>query len=176
MALQLGASYVARSFSGDKTQLVPLIKAAIQHRGAAFIDVISPCVAFNNNPESTKSFDYVRAHNDAVNQLDFMEPRPAITADYAPGTLERVVQHDGSVLHLRKLALDYDPCDRISAMTYLQQRHAAGEIVTGLLFVEADHGDLHEFLDTVEAPLNALGENELCPGPEILDRYNAAHR
>jgi 2-oxoglutarate ferredoxin oxidoreductase subunit beta len=155
---------------------VPLIKAAIQHKGAAFIDVISPCVAFNNNPESTKSFDYVRAHNDAVNQLDFMEPRQAITANYAPGTVESVAQHDGSILHLRKLALDYDPCDRISAMTYLQQRHAAGEIVTGLLFVEADHGDLHEFLDTVEAPLNALDEGELCPGPEILDRYNAAHR
>jgi 2-oxoglutarate ferredoxin oxidoreductase subunit beta len=176
MALQLGASYVARSFSGDKTQLVPLIKAAIQHRGAAFIDVISPCVAFNNNPESTKSFDYVRAHNEAVNQLDLMVARQAITADYAPGTVETVVQHDGSVLNLRKLALDYDPRDRISAMTYLQQRHAAGEVVTGLLFVEADHGDLHEFLDTVEAPLNALGEAELCPGPEILDRYNAAHR
>jgi 2-oxoglutarate ferredoxin oxidoreductase subunit beta len=176
MALQLGASYVARSFSGDKTQLVPLIKAAIQHKGAAFIDVISPCVAFNNNPESTKSFDYVRAHNEAVNQLDLMVARQAITADYAPGTVETVVQHDGSVLHLRKLALDYDPRDRISAMTYLQQRHAAGEVVTGLLFVEADHGDLHEFLDTVEMPLNALGEAELCPGEESLDRYNAAHR
>src|SRR3981081_978342 len=123
LALQLGASYVARSFSGDKTQLVPLIKAAIQHRGAAFIDVISPCVAFNNNPESTKSFDSARAHNGAVNQLDLMVARQAITADYAPGTVETVVQHDGSVLNLRKLALDYDPRDRISAMTYLQQSH-----------------------------------------------------
>jgi 2-oxoglutarate ferredoxin oxidoreductase subunit beta len=176
LALQLGASYVARSFSGDKTQLVPLIKAAIQHKGAAFIDVISPCVAFNNNPESTKSFDYVRAHNEAVNQLDLMVEREAITADYAPGTVETVVQHDGSMLRLRKLALDYDPCDRISALTYLQQRHAAGEVVTGLLFVEADHGDLHAFLDTVESPLNGLGEAELCPGPDILARYNAAHR
>src|ERR687884_658649 len=93
LALQLGASYVGRSFSGDKTQLVPLIKAAIQHKGAAFIDVISPCVAFNNNPESTKSFDYVRAHNEAVNQLDFMVARQAITANYAPGSVESVVQH-----------------------------------------------------------------------------------
>src|SRR5258705_5290508 len=106
LALQLGASFVARSFSGDKAQLVPLIKGAFKHRGAAFIDVVSPCVAFNNNPESTKSFDYVRAHNEAVNQLDFMEPRQAITANYAPGTVESVAQHDGSVLHLRKLALD----------------------------------------------------------------------
>jgi 2-oxoglutarate/2-oxoacid ferredoxin oxidoreductase subunit beta len=176
MALQLGASFVARSFSGDKAQLVPLIKAAIQHKGAAFIDVISPCVAFNNHAGSTKSFDYVREHNEAVNQLDYMVEREAITADYAPGTVETVVQHDGSVLRLHKLATDYDPTDRISALTYLQRRHADGEIVTGLLFVEEDHGDLHEFLETVETPLNALGEAELCPGPDYLDRYNAAHR
>jgi 2-oxoglutarate ferredoxin oxidoreductase subunit beta len=176
LALQLGASFVARSFSGDKAQLVPLIKAAIEHNGAAFIDVISPCVAFNNNPESTKSFDYVRAHNEAVNRLDMILERDEITADYAPGTVETVVQHDGSVLRLRKLAVDYDPYDRISALTYLQQRHALGEVVTGLLFVEPDHGDLHEFLDTVETPLNRLGEAELCPGTEILARFNAAHR
>jgi 2-oxoglutarate/2-oxoacid ferredoxin oxidoreductase subunit beta len=176
MALQLGASFVARSFSGDKTQLVPLIKAAIQHKGAAFIDVISPCVAFNNHPGSTKSFDYVRDHNEAVNQLDYMIEREAITADYAPGTVETVVQHDGSVLRLHKLATDYDPTDRISALTYLQRRHADGEVVTGLLFVEEDHGDLHEFLETVETPLNALSEGELCPGGDYLERYNAAHR
>src|SRR5436309_7736654 len=100
MALQLGATFVARSFSGDKTQLVPLIKAAIEHEGAAFIDCISPCVAFNNHTGSTKSFDYVRAHNEAVNQLDYMVERAAITADYAPGTVETVVQHDGSMLRL----------------------------------------------------------------------------
>ncbi len=176
LALQLGASYVARSFSGDKHQLVPLIKGAIEHEGAAFIDVVSPCVAFNNNPESTKSYEYVRAHNEAVNSLDFMVGREAITADYAPGTVETVVQHDGSILRLHKLAPDYDPHDRVEAMTYLQQRHAAGEVVTGLLHVEQDHGDLHQFLETVDAPLNALGEAELCPGTDILARYNAAHR
>jgi 2-oxoglutarate ferredoxin oxidoreductase subunit beta len=176
MALQLGASLVARSFSGDKTQLVPLIKAAIQHQGAAFIDVISPCVAFNNHPGSTKSFEYVRAHNEAVNQLDYMIEREPITADYAPGTLETVVQHDGSMLRLRKLDADYDATDRISALTHLQQRHAAGEVVTGLLFVEPDHGELHDFLNTVEAPLNELDEAVLCPGMDILAKYNAAHR
>ena len=176
LALQLGATFVARSFSGDKAQLVPLIKGAIEHRGAAFIDVISPCVAFNNNPESTKSFDYVRAHNEAVNRLDVILERDEITADYEPGTVETVVQHDGSILRLRKLAIDYDPYDRISALTYLQQRHALGEVVTGLLFVEPDPGDMHEFLDTVETPLNRLGEAELCPGTEILARFNAAHR
>src|SRR5690348_6012514 len=176
IALQVGASFVARSFSGDKSQLVPLIKAAIQHKGAAFIDVVSPCVAFNNHPGSTKSFEYVRAHNEAVNQLDYMIEREPITADYAPGELETVVQHDGLMLRLRKLAADYDPRDRISALTHLQQRHAAGEVVTGLLFVEPDHGELHDFLNTVEAPLNALDEAALCPGPEILAQYNNAHR
>ena len=176
LALQLAASFVARSFSGDKVQLVPLIKAAIQHKGAAFIDVVSPCVAFNNHPGSTMSFEYVRAHNDAVNRLDFIVERQEITADYAPGTVETVVQHDGSVLQLRKLAPDYDPCDRVSALTYLQQRHVLGEVVTGLLFVEPDHGDLHEFLETVETPLNELDEAALCPGDTALAQFNAAHR
>src|SRR5262249_24399916 len=108
--------------------------------------------------------------------LDFMVEREAITADYAPGTVETVVQHNGSLLRLHKLAADYDPHDRISALTYLQQRHAAGEVVTGLLYVDADPGDLHHFLATVEPPLNALGETELCPGLDILEKYNAAHR
>jgi 2-oxoglutarate ferredoxin oxidoreductase subunit beta len=176
LALQLGASYVARSFSGDKNQLVPLIKGAIEHEGAAFIDVVSPCVAFNNNPESTKSYEYVRGHNEAVNKLDFMISREEITADYAPGTAVNVVQHDGSMLRLLKLAEDYDPTDRLAAMDYLARHHSSGEVVTGLLYVEEDHGDLHRFLDTVEAPLNALDEPALCPGPDILTRYNSAHR
>jgi 2-oxoglutarate/2-oxoacid ferredoxin oxidoreductase subunit beta len=176
LALELGASFVGRSFSGDKQQLVPLIRAAIEHRGAAFIDVVSPCVAFNNNPESTKSFDYVRAHNEAINRLDVILEREEITADYAPGTVETVVQHDGSLLRLRKLAPDYDPHDRISALAHLQQRHAAGEIVTGLLFVEPEAVDLHDLLNTVETPLNGLGEAELCPGPAGLSEFNAAHR
>src|SRR5581483_4870936 len=108
MALQLGATFVARSFSGDKTQLVPLIEAAIMHRGAAFIDCISPCVAFNNHLGSTKSFDYVREHNEAVNQLDVITPRAPIAVDYAAGAVEEIEQHDGTVLRLRKLAADYD--------------------------------------------------------------------
>src|SRR5579871_6473476 len=116
MALLLGASFVARGFSGDKQQLVPLIKAAIRHRGAAFIDCISPCVAFNNHPGSTKSFDYVREHNEAVNAVDWIEAAREITVDYEPGSVEEVEQHDGSVLRLRKLAANYDPHDRIAAM------------------------------------------------------------
>jgi len=176
LALMLGATFVARSFSGDKRQLVPLIKAAIEHRGAAFLDVISPCVAFNNHPGSTKSYDYVRAHNAAVNRLDFIEGREEITADYAPGEVAEVKQHDGSVLRLRKLAPDYDPTDRIKAMTYLQERAAAGEVVTGLLYVQPDSAELHDYLNTVETPLNRLTERELCPGAVMLDRVNASLR
>src|SRR6266481_807830 len=174
LALQLGATFVARSFSGDKTQLVPLIKAAITHKGAAFLDVVSPCVAFNNHAGSTKSYDYVREHNEAVNRLDFIEGREEITADYAAGELIDVTQHDGSVIKLRKLAPDYDPTNRIKVMNYLQERAAAGEVVTGLLYVDPDSGDLHEYLSTVEAPLNQLGEGELCPGSVALDRLNAS--
>ena len=176
MALLLGATYVARSFSGDKKQLVPLISAAIQHRGAAFIDVVSPCVAFNNHPGSTKSYDYVREHNEAVNRLDFIEGRDEITAEYAPGQVVEVAQHDGALLRLRKLAPDYDPTDRIKVMKYLQERAAAGEVVTGLLYLDPASSDLHEHLNTVEAPLNQLAERELCPGSVMLDRINAALR
>jgi 2-oxoglutarate/2-oxoacid ferredoxin oxidoreductase subunit beta len=176
LAMELGATYVARSFSGDKAQLVPIIKGAILHRGAAFIDCISPCVAFNNHAGSTKSFDYVREHNEAVNQLDVMLPRESITADYAPGTVEEVTQHDGSVLKLRKLAADYDVHDRIAAMNFLQERKAAGEIVTGVLHIDADPEDLHAHLGTVEQPFNRLGEKELCPGSSALEQFNAQHR
>jgi 2-oxoglutarate/2-oxoacid ferredoxin oxidoreductase subunit beta len=176
MALQLGASFVGRSFSGDKAQLVPLIKAALEHRGAAFIDCISPCVTFNNHLGSTKSFDYVRTHNEVVNYLDFMTPREPILIDYAPGSVEVVEQHDGSKLLLRKLSADYDPHDRLGAMTYLQARAAEGEIVTGLLYVDRDPEDLHVHLDTVDVPLNALGEAELCPGSGELEKINASLR
>jgi len=176
MALLLGATYVARSFSGDKKQLVPLIKGAIEHRGAAFIDVISPCVAFNNHPGSTKSYDYVRQHNEAVNRLDVIEGREEITADYQPGEVVTVRQHDGSILRLRKLAAEYDPTDRVRVMNYLQERSAQGEVVTGLLYVKADSADLHDHLNTVATPLNQLTERELCPGNVALERINAALR
>src|SRR5690349_22921370 len=124
IALQLGASFVGRSFSGDKQPLVPLIKGAIEHPGAAFIDVISPCVAFNNHAGSTKSFDYVREHNEAVNRLDVITGRAPIKLDQAPGTVQVVEQHDGSRLVLRKLNADYDVSDRLAAMSFLQN-HAA---------------------------------------------------
>ena len=172
LSLQLGASFVARSFSGDRAQLVPIIKAAIQHHGAAFIDCISPCVAFNNHEGSTKSFDYVREHNEAVNRLDLIPEREEITADYAPGTVEEIVQPNGARLRLRKLAADYDPHDRVAAMTYLQERHAAGEIVTGVVYLETEPTDLHDYLNTVDKPLNQLADADLCPGVEALMRFN----
>jgi 2-oxoglutarate/2-oxoacid ferredoxin oxidoreductase subunit beta len=176
MALQLGATFVARSFSGDKTQLVPLVKAALRHKGAAFIDCISPCVQFNNHEGSTKSFDYVREHNEAVNRLDFISDREEILASYPPGSVEVVAQHDGSLLKLRKLADGYDPHDRISALGFLQQHTAAGEIVTGLLYVDPDAEDLHDHLDTVATPLTAMSDAELCPGSAALAKLNASLR
>jgi 2-oxoglutarate ferredoxin oxidoreductase subunit beta len=173
LALQLGASYVARSFSGDKEQLIPLMKGALRHRGAAFIDVISPCVAFNNHAGSTKSYDYVRAHNEAVNRLDFMPNRDAITAMYAPGEVIEVQQHDGSVLRLRKLAAGYDAGDRLAAMSHIATHESRGEILTGLLYVNASAQDLHEHLNTVDEPLNRLGDAQLCPGSAALMAINA---
>ena len=176
LALQLGATYVGRSFSGDKHQLVPLIKGAIAHRGAAFLDVISPCVAFNNHAGSTKSYEYVRAHNDAVNRLDVIPAREEIAVDYAAGELVEIEQQDGSVLRLRKLDAGYDPRDRIGAMNIVQQRQAKGEVVTGLLYVEAESEDLHAHLKTDARPFNALGVRELSPGTSVLDKINASLR
>ena len=176
MALQLGATYVGRGFSGDKHQLVPLIKGALSHRGAAFLDVISPCVAFNNHAGSTKSYDYVREHNDAVNQLDVILPRAEIAVDYLAGNTIAVEQHDGTVLRLHKLDDGYDPRDRIAAMNLIQQRQARGEVVTGLLYVDAAADDLHGHLNTAATPLNAMGADELNPGAAALDRINASLR
>ncbi|GMV01049.1 MAG: 2-oxoacid:ferredoxin oxidoreductase subunit beta [Burkholderiaceae bacterium] len=176
LALQLGATYVARGFSGDKAQLVPLLEGALAHRGAAFIDVISPCVAFNNHAGSTRSYDHVREHNEALNRIDVIPGRSEITADCPPGESVDVVQHDGSVLRLRRLATDFDPTDRIGAMNQVMARQAMGEIVTGLLFVDAAAGDLHERLGTPETAMNRLDEVALCPGSAMLERINAALR
>ncbi len=176
MALQLGATFVARAFSGDKAQLVPLIKAGLAHRGAAFIDVISPCVAFNNHEGSTRSYDHVREHNEAVNRIDFMPRRREITVEYAEGQVVEVTQHDGSVLRLRKLHAMYDPTDRNAAMAHIHERQGMGEIVTGLLYVDPNPEDLHQHLNTVDTPFNRLGEAELCPGSGALDAINASLR
>ena len=176
LAMQLGASFVARSFSGDKAQLVPLIQAAMQHGGADFIDVISPCVTFNNHAGSTRSYDWVREHNEAVSRIDLILGRQEITVDYAPGEVIDVEQHDGTILRLKKLHADYDPTDRVAAMAYMQGHAAKGELVTGLLYLEAEAGDLHAAQNTSARPLNSLGTAELCPGVAALDKLNAGWR
>ena len=176
IALQLGASYVARSFSGDKEQLVPLIKGAMTHGGAAFIDVISPCVTFNNHGGSTKSYDYVRQHNEAVSRIDYMTPGEEITAEYSPGEVIDVPHQGGTFLRLRKLHPDYDPTDRYAALAYMHQHAARGEVVTGLLYLDPLATDLHLALNTCRIPLHALDESSLCPGSAALKAINAALR
>ena len=176
IALQLGATFVGRSFSGDKDQLVPLIKAALAHPGAAFLDVVSPCVAFNNHPGSTKSYDYVREHNEAVNRIDFMPRQSEITAQYAPGEVTEIAQPDGSMMRLRKIASDYDATNRLAAMSFIQTHQARGEVVTGLLYVDPDADDLHGFLETSDKPFNSMSDEELIPGSAALEKLNASLR
>ena len=176
MALQIGATFVARSFSGDKDQLVPLLKAGLMHKGFAFIDVISPCVAFNNHDGSTKSYDYVRDHNDKVVFADYVAPAKEITLDYKPGERRQLRMPDGSLINLNKLAPDYDPTDRLQALHYVQEHSQRGEVVTGLLYVDPEAGDTHDILGTVDRPLNELDVAELCPGHAALAKVNAGFR
>ena len=175
-ALSIGATFVARSFSGDKKQLVPLIKAGLMHQGFAFIDVVSPCVAFNNHEGSTKSYEYVRGHHGEVVAADFILPQEEITADYEPGTREEVAMPDGSTLRLNKLAEDYDPHDLVRTLAYVNRHRLAGEVITGLLYLDPEAQDCHEILNTVDMPLNALAEADLCPGSEALESINESFR
>ena len=173
LAIELGATFVAQSFSGDKTQLVPLIKAAMKHPGFAFINVISPCVTFNNNTGSTKAYDYVREHMEATATIDFVPEMSEITADYEKGTMKKVKMHDGSLLNLHKLAQDWDPLNRQSAMNAVLNAKAKNEILTGLLYMDPECQDLHKMIQTSDIPLNTLGKDVLCPGSEILKDINA---
>jgi len=176
MAVQLGAGFVARSFSGDKRQLIPLIKAAISYRGFAFIDVISPCVTFNNHATATKSYEYVRQHNHALGRLDFIEEKEEITADYEEGTATRIEMHDGSHLNLYKLDGAHDPRDSDAAIQMIRKSAARGEVATGLLYVNEHQADLHDVLGTDDRALNALPMTELCPGSKALSGINARLR
>lgn len=173
MALDLGATFVARSFSGDKEQLVPLIKAALSHRGFAFIDVVSPCVTFNNTTASTKSYDFVREHIESTGKLDFVPMKEEITTEYEPGSTREVTMHDGSVMHFLKLAQDFDPIDRDATHQALRSAREKGEILTGLLYVDPDSQELHEVIKTSQKPLRDLRESELCPGQKALGVINA---
>jgi 2-oxoglutarate ferredoxin oxidoreductase subunit beta len=176
LALTLGATFVARSFSGDKAQLVPILKAGLTHRGFAFIDVISPCVTFNDHEGSTKSYAHTREKNVEVVQADFVLPTSAITTAYAPGSVSSVTLHDGSVVRLRKVDEDYNPIDRDIAYSYIRERQTAGEIVTGLLYLSPDSSDVHEQNNTVETPLAQLPYDELCPGSAELEKLQRGFR
>lgn len=176
LAIELGATFVAQSFSGDKEQLVPLLKAAMHHNGFAFLNVISPCVTFNNNPGSTKSYDYVREHVEATATMDFVPMMREITTNYESGSVNDLVMHDGSKIRLHKLAKDWDPLDRFSAINAVQRAKRDGEILTGLLYINEDSTDLHSVLKTSGRPLNSLSEAELCPGSEALAALNRSLR
>ena len=169
LALTLGATFVARSFSGDKAQLVPLLKAGIQHHGFAIIDVISPCVTFNDHEGSTKSYKYTRDHLTVVTEADYVHPMAEITASYEPGTATEVRMHDGSTMRFRKLAEDFDPSDRGTAYAYISESLAKGEILTGLLYRQEGAPDMHGVSGTVEAPLVRLPYEDLCPGSGALE-------
>ncbi len=172
LAIELGATFVAQSFSGDKSQLVPLIKAAMNHPGFAFINVISPCVTFNNNPGSTKSYDFVREHMEATSTFDFVPEMAEITASYSEGSQKSVKLHDGTFLQFQKLAQDWDPEDRISAINAAQTAKLKNEILTGLLYIDPEPIDLHAMINTSLRPLNSLTKEDLCPGSAVLKSIN----
>ena len=174
LALELGATFVARSFSGDKSQLIPLIKVAMAHKGFALIDVVSPCVTFNNNTGSTKSYDYVREHMEAVGTFDYAPYEKEITVDYDDKV--EVEMHDGSKILLNKLSKDWDPFSRFSAVNRLYKAKAEGDILTGLIYIDEKSHDLHDMIGTVKQPLNTLTEKELCPGNAVLESINQDHR
>lgn len=168
VALSLGASFVARAFSGDKEQLVPILKAGLRHDGFAFVDVISPCVTFNDHRGSTKSYAHTREHMHEVIETDFVPLRAEIKADYPKGSVKAVTMHDGSVVNLRKVDADYDPSDRHSVIDHVWAAAKKGEIATGLLFMEETNQDMHGFANTVEQPLVDIPYSDLCPGRASL--------
>jgi 2-oxoglutarate/2-oxoacid ferredoxin oxidoreductase subunit beta len=169
LALSLGATFVARSFSGDKAQLVPLLKAGLTHRGFALIDVISPCVTFNDHEGSTKAYRFTREHNVEVTRADFVPLRKEIRTDYAEGATTSVTMHDGSVVRFSKVAPDYNPRDRQAAYSYLQSRQKLGEVPTGLLYIDDQTPEMHAINNTTDQPLTELPFDKLCPGSAALD-------
>lgn len=175
LAILQGASFVARSFSGDKHQLEPLIRAAMAHNGFAFIDVISPCVTFNNHVGSTKSYSETREHLDPM-PLDFVPMREEIRAHYDEGTSHNVTLHDGSVIHLHKADSSYETHDQFGALNAIQSAHETKRILTGLLFLNPNSKDLNTNLDLATRPLNELEKDELCPGSKVLNSINEGLR
>lgn len=174
-ALSLGATYIARGFSGDKEQLVPLIKGALMHKGFALVDVVSPCVTFNDHEGSTKSYAHTREHFHDVVYADFIQPSAEITAAYEAGSTMPIKMHDGSKVMLRKIDEEYDPTSRAISFKYLRERYNAGEIITGLLYINDLRKEMHELMNNIDTPLSQLPLETLHPGKKelrkLLQRY-----
>ncbi|WP_206483902.1 2-oxoacid:ferredoxin oxidoreductase subunit beta [Thalassotalea sp. G2M2-11] len=175
-ALQLGASFVARSFSGDKKQLVPLIKAALSHQGFAFIDIISPCVTFNNHTSSTRSYDYVHEHITTGAVADFVPVKKEITCGVGDGKNEDICLHDGSIMRIHKLDADYQTTDAMKAISDIEQHKQKGEILTGLFYLDPTSSNFHDINNTNDTPLNQLSQDALCPGSRVLSGINDSFR
>jgi 2-oxoglutarate/2-oxoacid ferredoxin oxidoreductase subunit beta len=169
LAIELGATYVARSFSGDKKQLLALLKGALAHNGTSMLDVISPCVTFNDHEGSTKSYSYVKDHDAPLEEVSFIPFFEEIAVDYDPGTATDITLHDGSHLLLRKLGMDYDPTNKTEALRVLTEAHDKGEIVTGLFYVETNRPNFIDLLNIVDEPLATLPESKVRPPKEVLD-------
>ena len=175
MGIALGATYVARSFSGDKDQLVPLIKGAIAHKGFGLLDIISPCVTFNDNEESPKSYSHVRKFYHQVVDTDFVPPAEEIKAAYDEGEAMPISLHDGSQIVFRKVDKNYDPTSRAAAYSFLRESKAKQELVTGLLYIDKEADDMHESANTTKQPLSKVDYSQLNPGKkklnEIMKRF-----
>jgi 2-oxoglutarate ferredoxin oxidoreductase subunit beta len=176
LAIELGASFVARSFSGDKKQLLSILKAALGHRGTCMIDVISPCVTFNDHEGSTKSYAYAKEHDEPLGEISFVPFFEDISIEYDAGTTKEVELHDGSKLFLKKVANDYNPTDRLAAMRLLHETRQRGEFATGVLYVEPDKDDFVSLLNLVDAPLATLPIGVVRPGPAVLEEVMEDHR
>jgi 2-oxoglutarate ferredoxin oxidoreductase subunit beta len=170
LAVELGATFVGRSFSGDKKQLHNMIKAAISHKGTVMLDVISPCVTFNDHEGSTKSYKYVKDHEEAIHEVGFVPHFENIAVDYDPGTTTDVQMHDGSHLRLRKLKNDWDPTNRIEAIKALNESHERGEVLTGVFYINTQKPSFVDLLNMVEEPLATLPESVVRPGKEVLEK------
>ena len=168
LAVELGASFVARSFSGDKKQLTAILKAAFSHRGTAMVDVLSPCVTFNDHEGSTKSYAYAKTHNDPLEEIGFVPFFEDISIDYEPGTTQEVTMHDGSRIYLRKLDHDHDPLDKLQALRALIEARSRGEFATGLLYLEPRKEDFLSLLNLVDEPLARLPEGKVRPPKAVL--------
>jgi 2-oxoglutarate/2-oxoacid ferredoxin oxidoreductase subunit beta len=169
MAIQLGASFVARSFSGDKKQLLSILKASLSHRGTCMIDVLSPCVTFNDHEGSTKSYAYAKDHEEPLGEVSFVPFFEDIAVEYEPGTTKEVKMHDGSRLYLKKVAEDYDPTDKMAAVRLLHETASRGEFATGVLYVEPDKEDFLTLLNIVDEPLATLPLDRVRPDKAVLD-------